>query len=78
MEQNCKKAYYRLVIINDNGGGMVSDFVESKDDWALVEAIARYTHQPLRHGFTLHKSDQFDTCSNFHLIGKYEESTAIG
>lgn len=78
MEQNRKEAYYRLEINTSNGGAMVSDFVESKDDWALVEAIARYTHQPLRHGFILHKYDQFDTSSTFHLIGKYEESTAIG
>jgi len=78
MDKNSVKAYYRLEIYNDNGGATVSNFLESKDDWALVEAIARYTHQPHRHGFTLHKYNRNDTCGSYHLIEKYEESTAIG
>lgn len=78
MDQNYGEAYYRLAINTSNGGAMVSEFIESKDDWALIESVARYTHQPLRYCFTLHKHDQFDTSSTFHLIGKYEESTAIG
>ena len=78
MDKNLVKAYYRLEINNDNGGATVSNFLESKDDWALVEAIARYTHQFHRHGFTLYKYDRKDTCGAYHLIGKYEESTANG
>lgn len=78
MDNNVREAYYRLEINTSNGGAMVSDFLEAKDEWALIEAIERYTRQPHRHGFTLSKYDQFDTSSTFHSIGKYEESTAIG
>lgn len=78
MEENYKEAYYRLVINFDNGGAMVSSFIDFSDNRARLEAMSRYVKQPFRHGFALHKYDQHDTSGTFHLIGKYEESTAIG
>lgn len=78
MDQNFREAYYRLVITTDNGGGMVSSFTDFSDDRARLEAMTQYVKQAFRHGFILQKYDQRDICGTLHLIGKYEESTAIG
>lgn len=78
MEQNHKRAYYRLEINTINGSPMVNDFWDYTDEEAQLTAMIHYVKRPHRYGYTLHKYDQNDTCGTFHLMGKYEESTAIG
>lgn len=78
MEQNCKEAYYRLQINTANGGAMVHNFSDYSDDEARLYAMIFYVKEPHRFGYVLFKYDRNDTCGNYHLMGKYEESTAIG
>lgn len=78
MAQNYGEAYYRLAINTTNGSSEINNFQDTSDDKARLSAMIRYVSLPHRSGFTLFKYDQNDTCGTFHLIGKYEESTAIG
>ena len=78
MDKNLVKAYYRLVIYNDNGGATVHNFSDYHDDWARMYGMIHYTKQDLRFGYVLYKYDRNDTCGTYHIMGKYEESTAIG
>lgn len=78
MNNNYGKAYYRLTINIDNGSPIVFDFWDYSDQKAQLTAMIHYIKRPHRLGYILHKYDQNDTCGTFHLMGKYEESTAIG
>lgn len=78
MDKFFDKAYYRLEINTDNGGALVHDFSDYHDDWARLYGMIHYIKQELRFGYVLYKYDKNDTGGTYSLMGKYEESTAIG
>lgn len=78
MDKDLVKAHYRMEINTSNGSALVYDFSDYSDDWARMYGMIHYTKQELRFGYVLYKYDNNDTCGTYSLMGKYEESTAIG